>query len=297
MEWHWIGCTYWLISLKEGFTPANDPNVLSAWTPSDSTLNNGFWSQYLRAYFWAIQVTTGVGNNVTPVSDTEYMFSIVAVVVGVLMYALIVDTPEGKKRRRIEAVKEYLRQRNVSEELTDQIIDYYEYCYTRHISNFDEQMLEDIHSGLQEQLQLEMNQQLLSKQFSNHFLFSTKQHRPLPKKKSKVPRFKELPDQLLLILIHSLVSRIYLPNEVVFLIGERASEMFFVVRGDLEELDPNGKRLEWHTDGSFFGDTIFKPHARRGSTIRCIIHCELLILTKAALRVNLTNFLIISLNL
>ena len=80
----------------------------------------------------------------------------------------------------------------------------------------DENVLAEIHSALKEKLDLEVNQQLLS----------------------RVPRFKQLPDGLLLVLIHSLVSRIYLPNELVYLIGERASEMFFVVRGDLEKLKP-----------------------------------------------------------
>ena len=37
----------------------------------------------------------------------------------------------------------------------------------------------------------------------------------------RVPRFRQLPDSVLLILIHSLMSRIYLPNEIVFLFGER----------------------------------------------------------------------------
>ncbi len=108
---------------------------------------------------------------------------------------------ESQRRRRMDAVREYLRQRDISEELTEKVLNYYDYCYTRHISQHDEQILEDIHSALKEKLDLEMNQQLLQ----------------------KVPRFKQLPEALLLILIHSLISRIYLPNELVYMIGERAS--------------------------------------------------------------------------
>ena len=70
----------------------------------------------------------------------------------------------------------------------------------------------------------------------------------------------------------------------MYLIGERASEMFFVVRGDLEKLNQWGTTQEFLTDGAFFGDQLFKPNARRICTIRCITHCELLILTKQALR-------------
>jgi len=88
----------------------------------------------------------------------------------------------------------------------------------------------------------------------------------------------------LLILIHSLVSRIYLPNELVYMIGERASEMFFVARGDLEELDTHGRSKCFHSDGAFFGDQLFQNGARRSSTVRCITHSELLILTRESLR-------------
>ena len=134
---------------------------------------------------------------------------------------------------------------------------------SRHITEADENVLTEIHSSLKEKLDLEVNQQLLN----------------------RVPRFRNLPDGLLLVLIHSLVSRIYLPNELVYLIGERASEMFFVGRGDLEKLNEFGATDEFLTDGAFFGDQLFTAGGgRRASTIRCITHCELLILTKEALR-------------
>jgi len=269
IEWHWIGCMYWGIANAEGFDEDNDD---SAWTPGVDLLDVGFGSQYLRAYFWAVMVTTGVGKDIMPVSDVQYMFTTCAIIVGVLMYAVIVgsvgtalqsiDTPDSQRRRRMDAVREYLRQRDVSPELSDKILNYYDYCMSRHITEHDENVLTEIHSALKEKLDLEVNQQLLT----------------------KVPRFKQLPDGLLLVLIHSLVSRIYLPNELVYLIGEKASEMFFVVRGDLEKLNQYGTTQEFLTDGAFFGDQIFKSNARRMSTIRCITHCEVLILTKTALR-------------
>ena len=270
IEWHWIGCMYWGIAVSEGL---NEDIYSDSWCPDAHLLDSSFGSQYLRAYFWAVMVTTGVGFDIIPETDVQYLFTTMAIIVGVLMYAVIVgsvgtalqsiDTPDSQRRRRMDAVREYLRQRDVSPELSDKILNYYDYCMSRHITEHDENVLTEIHSALKEKLDLEVNQQLLN----------------------KVPRFKNLPDGLLLVLIHSLVSRIYLPNELVYLIGERASEMFFVVRGDLERLDEFGTTQEFLTDGAFFGDQLFKPGgARRTSTIRCITHCELLILTKTSLR-------------
>ena len=65
--------------------------------------------------------------------------------------------------------------------------------------------------------------------------------------------------------------------------------MFFVARGDLEELNSGGARTSWLTDGAFFGDQLFATHARRSTTVRCISHSELLILTKSSLKVKKNN--------
>eukprot|EP01083_Nonionella_stella_P013005 36732_1 len=272
IEWHWIGCTYWAIAVSEGFN--KDDKDLNSWTPNQMVNYLTFGSQYIRAYFWAVMVTTGVGKDIIPATDVQFIFTTMAIIVGVLMYALIVgsvgtalssiDTPDSQRRRRIDAVREFLRQRAISEELTEKVLNYYDYCYTRHISQQDEVILTDIHSALKEKLDLEMHQQLLQ----------------------KVPRFKQLAEGLQLVLIHSLQSRIYLPNELVYMIGERSSEMFFVARGDLEQLDASGKTKAFLTDGSSFGDQLFESNhrARRVSTVRCITHCELLILSKSSLR-------------
>ena len=183
--------------------------------------------------------TTGVGKDIMPVSDVQHPFTKCAIIVGVLMYAVIVgsvgtelqsiDMPDSQRKRRMDSVCEHLRQRDVSPELSDMILNYYDYSMPRHITEADENVLTETHFTLKEKLDLEVNLQLLT----------------------KVTRFKQLPDGLLLVLIHSFVSRIYLPNELVYLIGEKASEMLFVVRGDLEKLNLYSTTHDFLTDGAF----------------------------------------------
>ena len=107
------------------------------------------------------------------------MYAVIVSSVGTALQSI--DTPYSQRRRRIDAEREYLRHIDVSEELTEKILNYYDYCYTPHITEHDENVLTEIHSTLKEKLDLEVNQQLLT----------------------KVPRFKQLPDGLLLVLIHS----------------------------------------------------------------------------------------------
>ncbi|NRA59291.1 MAG: hypothetical protein HRU13_14365 [Phycisphaerales bacterium] len=154
-----------------------------------------------------------------------------------------IDMPNSQRKRRMDSMCEYLRQRDVSPELSDIILDYYDYCMLSHITEDDESVLTEIHYELKEKLGLEVNQQLLT----------------------EVPSSEQLPDGLLLMLIHSLVSRIYLPDERVSLIGEKASDMLFVVRGDLEKLNQYGVTQGFLTDGAFFG---FRHGQQRGVGVR-----------------------------
>jgi len=128
----------------------------------------------------------------------------------------------------------------------------------RHITSYDDSIINDIHPTLKDQLDLEINKQLLD----------------------KVDRFRSLPEAILLMLIHSLESRIFLPDEIVFLIGESAKELFFIARGDLKMLDFQGKTIKYFSDGDYFGEDFVQVNARRKSTVSSLGHSELLVLDK-----------------
>ena len=81
-------------------------------------------------------------------------------------------------------------------------------------------------------------------------------------------------------LIHSLESRIFLPHELVYLIGEQSNEMFFVARGDLKQLDPQGKVIKYYSDGDYFGEDLVQLNGRRTATVSSLGHSELLVLSK-----------------
>lgn len=66
--------------------------------------------------------------------------------------------------------------------------------------------------------------------------------------------------------------------------------MYFVARGDLEQLDYTGQRLQLFTDGDFFGDEILSVSSRRRSTVRSITHSELLLLSKVSFKKMLRMF-------
>ncbi|MES1909051.1 MAG: hypothetical protein MHM6MM_001862 [Cercozoa sp. M6MM] len=266
--WHWMACFYWMI--------AGNRAGESAWTPT--TKANTFGEAYAMAYFWAVMVTTGVGRDVDPHEYYEYWFSTVAITLGVFMYAFIVgsassalsslDGPEGEKRRKMEQLTQFMKQRHVNPHLQQQILEYYEYRWSRSLDDSNNEMLKDLHYGLWEDLQIDVNQKLIR----------------------KVPMFRETNQLTVLALINKLQSRIFLPGEVIYIYGERANEMFFVARGQFEVLNEYGERLRILGDGDFFGERGIMSASRREQTVRALVHSELLILKKTDFKNILRRF-------
>ena len=69
--------------------------------------------------------------------------------------------------------------------------------------------------------------------------------------------------------------------------------MYFVARGDLEELSISGHQLQVMSDGAFFGDELFLPRCRRRFTVKSITYSELLIMRKQDLKVKLIEYFFI----
>ena len=174
--WHWIACSYWMIcSFEDSFIP-NDKmgDFQYGWAPfriveTDYT----FAEQYKIAFFWAVVSSTGIGKDIAPESQLQHSFTTVVIIIGVLTYASIIgsvgtalasiDTPSVVKRRRIDSVKQYFKQRGINEELTTKVVAYYNYCHDRHITSHDENILKDVHPMLKDQCDLEINSSLLDK--------------------------------------------------------------------------------------------------------------------------------------
>jgi len=266
MLWHLIGCLYWGLAENIGL----GANI---WTPRAETKDMSFIRQYIRSLLWAVTVTTGIGRDIEPQSSVEGVFTAVSIILGLLMYAIItgsfssllqeIDSMDGKRRRNINQIQDYLRQRECNETLVKKIIDYYEYCHDRHITGHDEALLSEMHSSLKEELDLGLNKRLLK----------------------SIPRFQSIGLKCLLCMIKQLKSRVYLPQEIIFFIRERAEDMFFVARGDTEVLDGNFKRVDVFSDGDFFGDEVIRVEGRRESTVRSITYSELLVLRKKCLKI------------
>ncbi|CEO99113.1 hypothetical protein PBRA_001018 [Plasmodiophora brassicae] len=261
--WHWFACGYWALAVYNGFGDS------ARWSPEVQFLNAPFLLRYMQAVLWAVSANTGVGRNITPVTKATTAFSILAIATECLTYACIVGSaasalgdlggPAAEKKLRMEAMLQFMRQRNVDKDLQERILDYYDYKF--HNTSVNEDLLNELHTTLKMKLDLVLNRKLIN----------------------NVPMFKDLSRNCILSIIKKLRPKIYLPKEFICVKGEKGTEMYFVLRGRVEVIVPERTTTNRVIikEGGFFGEQCLLENSRRQNSIQALTHCELLILEKS----------------
>ena len=100
-----------------------DVDMPDIWVPHASYANRGIMQQYWRAIFWAVAATTSIGENISPRSLTEHIFSTIMILFGLMMYSMIIgsassalsslDTATAEQKSMLDRIIQYMRQRGV----------------------------------------------------------------------------------------------------------------------------------------------------------------------------------------
>ena len=237
----------------------------------------GMGLQYTNAFFWAVMVTTGIGRDIMPVTILEHVYSSAMIFLGVFMYAIIIgslsssisnlDVEKAERKKQLDSIKQFLRQRKVPISLQRRIVQYYEYLWSSQMSVATrEGMLGDLHQTLWLELHISLNRKLLD----------------------KVKLFENIKDPACVVdIIEKLTPKIFIPGEYVFLQGEISSEMFIIVRGSVEVLMRTTSKGEVKTtkihslnEGEVFGESSLLNRARRNASIRAETYCDMVVLAK-----------------
>jgi hypothetical protein len=160
--WHYIGCAYWYIA-----TGISDPcyesdffECVDHWSPWVGLAEDTCPKQYISAFFWALQVTVGIGRDIIPRTTVEMVFTIVMIVIGVLMYSVVIGSVgsslaslnqvEAAHTQKMDAINSYLSYQSIPKYLCRIVRDYYSYT-------FKARNALDITSDLPESLKLRLN--------------------------------------------------------------------------------------------------------------------------------------------
>ena len=170
----------------------------------------GFRQQYTQAFFWAVQVSTGIGKDIIPRTSLEVAFTTVIILWGMLMYASIIgavssavavlDATGIQRSRKLSAVKSFLVQQNVHKHLQLEIMNYYTYLLS--LNTRDSQALSDLPVTLRIKLELSLKQESVD----------------------QVPLFHNLDAACILSIVHHLKNCVSLPSEILYAAGARVAQ-------------------------------------------------------------------------
>jgi len=101
----------------------------------------------------------------------------------------------------------------------------------------------------------------------------------------QVPIFSELSDELLKVAVTLFETEEHPPERVIIREGDPGNNMYIIVRGKVEVITDFGKeaekRLKVYQDGDHFGEIAILRSVTRIATIRTLIPCIFLTLTRA----------------
>jgi len=97
----------------------------------------------------------------------------------------------------------------------------------------------------------------------------------------KAPLFKDAEPLLISQVIMALRSRMVAKGEELIKKGTLGSEMYILVRGEVEVLDDGGKVIKTLKDGDFFGEIALLMSTPRTATVRAKTSCDVFVLEKA----------------
>lgn len=187
------------------------------WVPNPNMATISLNNQYWFAYFWAVQVTTGFGDDVEPKTILEVVFTILITVWGLTLLAIIIgaassalsniDSVKSQHKERLDHVSDNLRHWKVPLFFQKIVKDFYEHTWSS--PNDSTKVLRDLPDTLRMRLRIVIYQDLVN----------------------KVPLFKALGTSQFIEVLQALSFRTYLPGEYIVMEGEIGNEMFFYRKG------------------------------------------------------------------
>ncbi|XP_015116609.1 potassium/sodium hyperpolarization-activated cyclic nucleotide-gated channel 1 [Diachasma alloeum] len=262
---HWSACLTWGFPFVTLYATREKIEHSDAHVIKSGIYKENAWYIYLFSLHMGL--SNIVGSNFMELMDTSMSDKVIRCILlllgtGYLIYLIVVflqliessAEPELKYQAIMSRVKEYIEDKNLSKNLGDRLIKYYEYRYQG--SYFKENA---IASTLSNHLRLEINVR------SNRGLLET------------ATVLHNLPRTLLANLLNSMTPTIYLENDVIYKCGDKGDCMYFISSGTVALINSMGKELDHLVDGNHFGElSLLHRNYPREVSVIAIETCELL---------------------
>ncbi|KAG1684773.1 hypothetical protein DVH05_010554 [Phytophthora capsici] len=268
---HYVACGYMLLAHAQCGVDleACDEDVETTWVVRDRLFGASVTRKYARSLYWASRTIVLLGyNDVTPVSDSETVYAIVAALLGALYGSSVLATYLFIFRIRnaryaafathVDNAREYMRSRNIARPVRRQVTAFFSYSWSTHHSLDSEEALHIMPKHLQSKVVATL-------------------------KASRVKQvcflMKESVEFINLLAL-ALALRVYSPADQITEPKFNA-QMFFVIRGKVMLSAFNGSNPKECQTGDFFADSCLLYPEKYEENAVAKTFCELYVLAKA----------------
>lgn len=217
---HLLACMYFLFAVQfEGYNNDDERNWEEAWLPAGKLEHRGILAQYLRAQYFSFVVLTGFCGLVMPTSTGQALYSILAIMVGVMVVSLLIgemasiaanmDTFAVEHDKRVQAVDEFCRQAKLPVALQQRVRRFLDHEWSVQRGADPNKALASLPPMLRLQLKMEICGDAIR----------------------RTPFFNRAADATLLAAVTALRFETYPEGETIFVAGSLGDRLFIISRG------------------------------------------------------------------
>ncbi|XP_037956597.1 cGMP-gated cation channel alpha-1 [Teleopsis dalmanni] len=262
---HWNGCLYHIIHKNNGFGSRN-------WVYHDSE-SADVVKQYLQSYYWCTLALTTIGDLPKPRSKGEYIFVILQLLFGLMLFATVlghvanivtsVSAARKEFQAKLDGVKTYMRMRRVPNHLQVKVIKWFDYLWLTQKCSDEERAVSCLPDKLKAEIAINVHLDTLK----------------------RVEIFQNTEAGFLCELVLRLRPVLFSPGDYICRKGEVGKEMYIVNRGRLQVVADNGKTVMASLKaGSYFGEisilNMGTAGNRRTASVRSVGYSDLFVLSK-----------------
>lgn len=249
---HWASCGWmWILNAPHG---------------------DGLFIAYLNALYWVLTTIATVGyGDITPdrTNPLQLIYTMVVMILGVGVYGYLIgniasiianlDIARSHHQEKMQKLTAFMRYRKLPEPIQTRIRDYYNYLWESRRGYDEVSVVGDLPESLRADVSLHLNKEVLE----------------------KVPMFRGGSAEFIRELVMELRPYICVPGDFVFRKGEFGDRMYFISKGSVEVVAPDGEEVyAFLSEGSFFGEMALVFDQPRTASARAADFCDLYYLDK-----------------
>ncbi len=254
---------YWLLLSVHGIT--------CGWISlRDAAVAVDAGTRYLQALYWCVSTMTTVGyGDVTPVGNTQTLYAIGVMILGVGVYGYVIgnvasilgniDPARAAYLGRMERLSAFMHYRRLPKALQARIREYYGYLWEKRMVYDESGILHDLPASLRTEVTLFLKRDFIE----------------------SVPLFQGAGDAFIRDVAVELKPVVFMPGDTIIRAGEQGREMFFISRGTVEIRAPGSDKVyDTLTEGDFFGEIALVLGLHRTADAYAVGFCDLYRLDK-----------------